>query len=186
MVTDLEGGVVLGGLCDKNCFCCPFEDCISDEMDYEDYIEEKRIDKIIGIDCSSVSAEQKAVEQHKNSDGPEQKANYRRRYYEENRERALAYQKKYYAANKESILRQKKEKYGENRQKNIERQRRYREANRDAIAAYGKRYYQKNRNKIAEYRKRYREANREKLSAYGKKYYKEKIRHEKDIVEPDD
>ena len=35
-------------LCDKNCFCCPFEDCISDEMDYEDYIEEKRIDKIIG------------------------------------------------------------------------------------------------------------------------------------------
>ena len=45
MVTDLEGGVVLGGLCDKNCFCCPFEDCISDEMDYEDYIEEKRIDK---------------------------------------------------------------------------------------------------------------------------------------------
>ena len=89
---------------------------------------------------------------------------------------------------RKNIMRQTKKAFyvRKNRQKNIERQRRYREANRDAVAAYGKRYYQKNRNKIAEYRKRYREANREKLSAYGKKYYKEKIRHEKDIVEPDD
>lgn len=171
----------MGGLCDKNCFCCPFEDCISDEMDYEDYIEEKRIDKIAGAYGLSEPKKQETALPDKKMDPKE----YRRRHYEENRERALAYQKKYYAENRERILRQKKDKYSANRQKIIERQRQYREANKDVVAAYSKEYYRKNRKRIAEYRKCYRRNNREKLSAYGKKYYKEKKQRGKEIEEPD-
>lgn len=35
--------------CDKNCFECPYPDCINDEMNLEDYEAEKKIDKLAGV-----------------------------------------------------------------------------------------------------------------------------------------
>ena len=33
-------------ICNKDCFNCPFEDCINDKMDYEDYVESANRDKL--------------------------------------------------------------------------------------------------------------------------------------------
>ncbi len=63
-------------VCDKDCFNCPYPDCINDQMDHEDYIEASARDKELRATPKSKkrAAQQKA-------------------YYEANREKLAAQQK---------------------------------------------------------------------------------------------
>ena len=73
-------------VCDYDCFHCPYEDCINDEMRLEDYQVEKEIDLLSG------AREYNTSESHRSA---------QKKYYEENKEKVAAYSKKYYEENKE-------------------------------------------------------------------------------------
>lgn len=73
-------------VCDYDCFHCPYEDCINDEMRLEDYQEGKELELISG------AKEYKTSESHRAA---------QKKYREENKEKVAAAQKKYYEENKE-------------------------------------------------------------------------------------
>ncbi len=73
-------------ICDYDCFHCPYEDCINDEMRLEDYQEGKELELISGAKEYNTSKSRRAA---------------RKKYYEENKEKVAAYRKKYYEENKE-------------------------------------------------------------------------------------
>ena len=73
-------------VCDYDCFHCPYEDCINDEMRHEDYQEGKKLELISG------AKEYNTSESHRSA---------QKKYYEENKEKVAAAQKKYYEENKE-------------------------------------------------------------------------------------
>lgn len=66
-------------VCDKDCFHCPYDDCINDDITYEDFKSEQEIDKIIGI--------------RKPMDGRLQAQ--QKEYYQRNKERIQAQRKEY-------------------------------------------------------------------------------------------
>ena len=73
-------------VCNKDCFNCPFPDCINDEMDYEDYLDAATTEREIILPKSK--KEKKAAARQK-------------AYYEANREKVAARQKAYREANRE-------------------------------------------------------------------------------------
>ena len=94
------------------------------------------------------------------------------------RNRKIAeYKRAYYEANREKIAENKRAYYEANREKIAENKRAYREANREKIAEYQRAYYEANREKIAENQRAYREANREKWNAYQREYKKRRRTH---------
>jgi len=96
----------LKAVCDKNCFTCPYEDCICDELTYEDFKAEKEIDLLSGAKEYKTSPKARAAQ---------------KRYYEENKEKVAAAQKRYYEENKEKWKlynqKQKEKKHGRNQGK---------------------------------------------------------------------
>lgn len=73
-------------ICNRDCFHCPYEDCINDELLPEDYQVEKEIDLLSG------AREYKTPKAIRSSN---------KKYREENKEKVAAAQKKYYEENKE-------------------------------------------------------------------------------------
>lgn len=78
-------------ICEKDCFNCPYEDCINDEMDHEDYREAAARDRELFITPKK-----------------RERAAYQKAYYEKNREKRVAYQKMYREKNREKIAAGKK------------------------------------------------------------------------------
>ena len=72
-------------------------------------------------------------------------AEYHRKYYEANKDKAAECGRKYREANKEKIA---------------ERKRKYREANKEKIAVYHRKYHEANKDKALERERKYREAKR--------------------------
>ena len=66
-------------VCDYDCFHCPYEDCINDEMRLEDYQEGKELELISG------AKEYKTSESHRAA---------QKKYYEENKEKWKEYNQK--------------------------------------------------------------------------------------------
>ena len=83
---------------------------------------------------------------------------YKRRYYEENRDKERERNRRY---------------HGENRDKVRERKHRYYEENRDKVREYKRRYYEENRDKERERKHRYHEENRDKRLEYARRYHEE-------------
>ena len=77
-------------VCDKNCFECPFEDCIYDELDMEDFKEQRERD-----------ADHKAAMK---TEKERRIAAKQRAYYEANREDIAAKQRAYREANREDLI----------------------------------------------------------------------------------
>ena len=73
--------------------------------------------------------------------------------------------------------------YEANREKVAARQRAYREANREKVAEYQRAYYEANREKVAEYNRAYYEANREKVAAQQRAYREARRRAKRESVE---
>lgn len=73
-------------ICNRDCFHCPYEDCINDELLLEDYQVEKEIDLLSGARGYKTPKAIRAAQ---------------KKYYEENKEKVAAARKKYYEENKE-------------------------------------------------------------------------------------
>ena len=99
--------------CNRDCFCCPYEDCILDENDisFAEYLAENDIEELL----FPKTQRQKKI------------AAYGKAYYEANKEKFAARNKAYREDNKEKIAAYKKAYY---------------EANKEKIAAYKKAYYE--------------------------------------------
>ena len=74
-------------VCDYDCFHCPYEDCINDEMRFEDYQEGKKLELISGAKEYNTSESHRAAQ---------------KKYYEENKEKWKEYNQK--SGQKESSL----------------------------------------------------------------------------------
>ena len=96
----------------------------------------------------------------------EEKAAYKKAYYEANKEKAKAY----YEANKEKYAAYQKAEYEANKEKYAAAHKAYYQANKENIKAYRKDYREANKEKIKASMKDYREANKEKLKAYHEAY----------------
>ena len=101
--------------CNRDCFNCPFPDCIEDEMTAADYDEARERDREI---IFPKSRKEKQIAAKKKA------------YREANREEIAAKQKAYREANREEIAAKKKA---------------YREANREKYNAYMRDYMKKRR-----------------------------------------
>lgn len=66
-------------VCDYDCFHCPYEDCINDEMRHEDYQEGKKLELISGAKEYNTSESHRAAQ---------------KKYYEENKEKWKEYNQK--------------------------------------------------------------------------------------------
>lgn len=66
-------------VCDYDCFHCPYEDCINDEMRHEDYQEGKKLELISGAKEYNTSESHRATQ---------------KKYYEENKEKWKEYNQK--------------------------------------------------------------------------------------------
>lgn len=119
---------------------------------------------------------------------PECAAEYRRKYYEANKEKMQLNGKKYQEDNRDKIRARKKRVYESNRDKVLAKRKTYcvenkeaiakaskkfREENIEKIARYNRKYYAENREKLAEWSKNYYTENRDKCRAYGKQHYQE-------------
>ena len=60
-------------VCNKECFSCPYDDCINDEPDYEDYKAQAENDK--------------AVKDERRGEKAKKEAAYQREYYKNNKEK---------------------------------------------------------------------------------------------------
>ena len=67
-------------VCNRDCFNCAFDDCILEELEAEDYAEQRRIEREI---VKPKSAKEKKI------------AAYQRAYREANREKYNAYMREY-------------------------------------------------------------------------------------------
>ena len=119
--------------CDKNCFACPYEDCICDDLTYEDYKAEREIDLLTG------------AKEYKTS--PNERAR-KKRYYEENKERIAATRREQRANNKEKISAYQRKYREENKEKVAAAQRKYYEENIDDLKAYKRAWYQSNKERL--------------------------------------
>ena len=127
--------------CNRDCFHCPFPDCIVDEMDAAERKAHREIDKDLFTDPEKkrIAAKAKA-------------------YREANREEIAARQKAYYEANREEIAARQKAYREANREEIAAYQKAYREANREEIAAYQKAYYEANRERHSRFGQSLRKA----------------------------
>ena len=66
-------------VCDYDCFHCPYEDCINDELRHEDYQEGKKLELISGAKGYNTSESHRAAQ---------------KKYYEENKEKWKEYNQK--------------------------------------------------------------------------------------------
>lgn len=71
-------------ICNKDCFNCPFPDCVLDELDAEDYRKAKEVDDLLH---PKTKQQKKAAAQQK-------------AYYEANRDKYNAYMRSYYKRSK--------------------------------------------------------------------------------------
>ena len=98
-------------ICNKDCFACPYPDCINDEMDAADRRESRERDKLLGVPRREKCSESAAAEEHrrralayyrahaaeinaKRRGNPRIKEQHRA-YYLRHREEILARQKEY-------------------------------------------------------------------------------------------
>jgi len=122
-------------VCDRDCFHCKYDDCILEELEAEDYAEQRRIEREIVFP--------------KDRKG-QKRAAYQRAYYEANKDEIAAKKRAYREANKDELA---------------AKQRAYREANKDELAAKQRAYREANKEKYNEYMRNYQRRRREAAKA---------------------
>lgn len=99
-------------------------------------------------------------------------AEYKKLYYEANKEAIAEKGKLYRESNKEIITEKKKRYYENNKEAILKQHKPWREANKESTAKYMKQWCENNKELIAEKKKQYREDNKETIFEYMKQYYK--------------
>ena len=96
-------------VCNKDCFNCPFPDCVLDELDAEDYRKAKEVDDLLHPQTKhqkKLAAQQRAYyEANRDKVAAQQRA-----YREANRDKLAAQQRAYYEANRDKVACRRKEK----------------------------------------------------------------------------
>lgn len=151
-------------VCNRDCFNCPYDDCIVDEMTEADLLESIELDR--SLFSQTKRRRKPATNQNGCSQAElEKRRAYARAYYHKNRHKLNERQKAYYEAHRDEILAKHKAHYQENRDEIIARRKaylkEYYKINRERISAKKKEYYLKNRSKIRAQHKAYREKRRE-------------------------
>lgn len=113
--------------CNRDCFNCPYPDCICDEESQDDIDAAERRDEAIQIGWSSAEKELR------------RKREYRRTH----REQAIAASRAYYATHKEYVSKKHAEWYKANKERILAQQRAYRKAHAAEISARKKEQYRK-------------------------------------------
>ncbi len=93
-------------ICNKDCENCPFDDCINDNMDAQDYRESAQRDKLCMTDRQKKKKAQNRRDYLKKR---EEKLAYSRAYYRAHKKEFAAYQKAYRAEHRERINAQNRE-----------------------------------------------------------------------------
>ena len=113
--------------CNRDCFNCPYPDCICDEETPDDIDAAERRDEAIQAGWSSAEKELR------------RKREYRRTH----REQAIAASRAYYATHKEYVSKKHAEWYKANKERILAQQKAYRKAHAAEISARKKEQYRK-------------------------------------------
>jgi len=81
------------------------------------------------------------------------------------------YKKQWYEANKERLKEQQKQYREKNREKILQRKKEYRENNKEKVSNSKKQWYETNKDRILENRKEYYQDNKERIDKYKKTWY---------------
>ena len=98
---------------------------------------------------------------------------YKKKWYEENKDRIKERYKIYYEKNKDKLKKYQKEYKKENPEIIKKRRKEYYENNKDVSLIKMKEYYEKNKDQINEYKKKWYEENKENIYLYQLKYRNE-------------
>lgn len=114
-------------ICARDCFNCPFPDCVCDEETQADIDAAERRDEQI---MAGWSKHEKILRQQ-------------REYRRKNRDHAIAASRAYYATHKEYVKEKHAEWYRANREQILAQQKAYRDANKEKISARKRDQYRK-------------------------------------------
>ena len=118
---------------------------------------------------------------------------YKKYYYDNNKNYLMEKSKNYHESNRETILQKNKENYEKNKETIKQRNKDYRTKNKEKTVEWYKTSYNRNKEKINERNKKYAEKNEEKLKEYKKvyskknknkmkEYYKNYVKNNKDKI----
>jgi len=99
------------------------------------------------------------------------KAEYAKKYHQNNKEKIAEKNQKYRENNKKEIAKKKKEYYQNNKKEIAKQGKKNRERNKEKIAARGKKNRERDKEKIAARDRKYYRKNKEKIAERDKKYY---------------
>lgn len=131
---------VRSAVCNRDCFNCPFDDCVVDDYTYDEVVEARERDKEYALTEMDNSTREKVK---KNTE-------YLREYYQKNKDKIREYNRWYCEEHKDEMR---------------EYYRKYAQENKEAIKAYKREYYQKNREARKEYQREYRRRRKEALES---------------------
>ena len=157
-------------ICDKDCFRCPWPDCINDTMDAEDYAEARGRDKLLQCPTGQGRRPDRSVEAQRREQLDRKNA-CNRAWYAKNREAILAKAKARRESDPEYAARQKAY-YQEHREELRARYQAYYAANRDKVVAANRAYNASHRTERLTANQAYREAHREEINAKARERYR--------------
>ena len=120
-------------ICDRNCFSCPHDDCVADDITREEMAMSAAIDRRAKL--SPLSDDEKKAKELKRIRG--------REYYHTHRERELTRSKTYYHTHRDEVLAKRAARYP------AEHYRQYYAANRERILANARARYHRKRAALA-------------------------------------
>lgn len=170
-------------VCDKNCFACPFPDCINDAMDAEDYAEARGRDKLLQCPTGHGRRPDRSVEAQRREQMDRRNA-YNRAWYAKNREAILTALRERresdpeYAAQRKAYRRAH---YLANRAEIIDRQKAYYRAHREECLARSKAYNETHHAERLATNRAYRERHREEINAKARERYRVKQEASRDM-----
>lgn len=185
-------------ICDKNCFACPYTDCINDTMDAEDYAEARGRDRLLKCPTGQGRRPDRSVDAQRREQMDRKNA-CNRAWYAKNREAILtalrerresdpeyaaqrkAYRRAHYLANREAILERQKAYYQEHREEYAARSKAYYDANRARVGEKNRTYNETHHAERLATNRAYRERHREEINAKARERYRAKQEASRDM-----
>ena len=124
-------------ICNKDCFACPYPDCINDEMDLDDYREADARDRALGTVRKAKGPPPVGGDAAKKAAARERARAKAREYNKAHREKIREYYQKWLAEHPDA----RKEYYRQNRERLLAQARAYREEPREEIKAKARARY---------------------------------------------
>ena len=185
-------------ICDKNCFACPFPDCVNDTMDADDYAEARGRDRLLNCPTGQGRRPDRTVEERRREQMDRKNA-YNRAWYAKNRESILtalrerresdpeyaaqrkAYRRAHYQANRAEIIDRQKAYYRAHREECLARSKAYYDANRARVGEKNRSYNETHHAERLATNRAYRDAHRDEINAKARERYRAKQEASRDM-----